>query len=1097
MIVALGLLWRVCYVLVFTRHEDTKFYDAAWYELQAVTLAAGHFFPVIMGHAPDAAHPPMTSFVITPATWLFGLPHGETPERLTMAVAGALVVLAVGLLGRALGGYRVGLVAAAVAALYPNMWIPSGIVMSETLTMLLVALVLLGAYRLWRSPTLVNAALLGLACGLEMLTRAELVLLVPCLLVPAALVLRPLSWRRRLAIAAVAVAVAALTVGPWVGRNLASFQDATFLSTGEGPVLLGANCPSTYGGPYLGSWSLACSIDVPNAADQSVESARQASAGLHYARAHADRLPEVVAARVGRVWDFYEPLQMVDGDVNEGRPVNASFAGLLVYWCLLPFAAVGVVVLRRRAVRVWPLLVIAGIVTFVAATGYGLVRFRAEFEVPLVVLAAAGMEAGWRRLRHGPERNGGRVSRWRPPAHPVRTTRHRSVTADAETGPDGPPGAGTGLQERPPVPATPGGPAHRRRSGGAGSTGTGRRALGHLVAIALFTLPAVVLWWGAWHRGAASTVRCACLDPGQQVWFIAWPAHALAHGLNPFFSHWLWPPAGVNLLANASAPLAGLAVAPFTWLFGPLASTTLALTLVPGLSAWGCWVACRRFTSWRPACVVAGLLFGYSPFLVESVAQGHLSTGLLVFPALMLAVLHEVLVAQRWAPRRAGAALGALALGQFLVSPEILTVCVLVLLLGLVAAIACSPRRARAAFPHAVAAFGWAALVGGALLALPAWFMVAGPQHITGSIWSGLQAIFVAATYELWNPGPYRTTLFARAAQGPAPQYLGFAVLGAAVASVALSWRRAAVWVLALVALAATVLSWGSFLQLGVGDSRLANWLPWAWFTYRPVLDNISAAHFAAPADLAVCVVVAIGLDSLRRAGRRWALPALAWSVMAVGAAAALLVPLWVTYDAPLAVQPLALPPWYATTATHVPVGSVVLTYPFPSSSAVTSDPMVWQAADSMRFRLAGGYVKVPGPRQGVIGLGPAGSATRTLDELTLPGGAASGHFTLTAPDVVGLRAALRRWSVRYVVVTDLGPDPVAAAGVFSATTGSPPDVSRRAWVWDLTTTPPPGSSPAAAAAAFARCGVPGTPGTVPAGRPLPQALNRCAAAGG
>jgi len=37
-----------------------------------------------------------------------------------------------------------------------------------------------------------------------------------------------------------------------------------------------------------------------------------------------------------------------------------------------------------------------------AATGYGLVRFRAEFEVALVVLAAAGLEAVWFRLRHAP-----------------------------------------------------------------------------------------------------------------------------------------------------------------------------------------------------------------------------------------------------------------------------------------------------------------------------------------------------------------------------------------------------------------------------------------------------------------------------------------------------------------------------------------------------------------------------------------------------------------------------------------------------------------------------------------------------------------------
>jgi len=71
-----ALVFRVVYVLEVTRHEGYKLYDAAYYELQALTLSSGHFFPVLFGHGPDAAHPPMTSFVITPVTYFFGLPSG-------------------------------------------------------------------------------------------------------------------------------------------------------------------------------------------------------------------------------------------------------------------------------------------------------------------------------------------------------------------------------------------------------------------------------------------------------------------------------------------------------------------------------------------------------------------------------------------------------------------------------------------------------------------------------------------------------------------------------------------------------------------------------------------------------------------------------------------------------------------------------------------------------------------------------------------------------------------------------------------------------------------------------------------------------------
>lgn len=399
LIAAAGLAGRVAYVLAVTRHQNARLYDAAWYDLQGLTLAAGHFFPVMFGHGPDAAHPPLTSLVLVPAAYLFGLPPGATPERLTMVLLGTVLVATVGILGRSLAGERVGLLAALVAAAYPNMWMPNGIVMSETVTMLAVTLVLLATYRLLRSPTWAAAALAGLACGTAMLARAELALLVPAVAVPAALCARHRRWDRRLVLAAVAVVVAGLVVGPWVGRNLASFRDPTFLSTGAGPVLAGANCPDTYHGPLLGGWSITCSIDVPAGADQSVTSSRQAAKGVRYAEGHLDRLPVVVAARVGRVWDLYEPLEMVERTVDEGRPAAASLAGLLAYYLLLPPAALGVVVLRRRRVPVWPLLAIAGVVTVVAAAGYGLVRFRAEFEPALVVLAAVGLDTVWRQVR--------------------------------------------------------------------------------------------------------------------------------------------------------------------------------------------------------------------------------------------------------------------------------------------------------------------------------------------------------------------------------------------------------------------------------------------------------------------------------------------------------------------------------------------------------------------------------------------------------------------------------------------------------------------------------------------------------------------------
>ncbi len=166
---------------------------------------------------------------------------------------------------------------------------------------------------------MVNAAWLGAACGAEALVRAELVLFVPALLIPATMLAAPRPLRRRFGLAAMALLTTTVVMAPWVGRNLATFKDPTYLSTGEGIALLGANCPATYSGPALGSWDLSCAVAVTGS-DESVQSSRAQHAAEQYAKHHLGRLPLVVLARIGRLWDFYEPIQMADGDVNEGRP---------------------------------------------------------------------------------------------------------------------------------------------------------------------------------------------------------------------------------------------------------------------------------------------------------------------------------------------------------------------------------------------------------------------------------------------------------------------------------------------------------------------------------------------------------------------------------------------------------------------------------------------------------------------------------------------------------------------------------------------------------------------------------------------------------
>jgi 4-amino-4-deoxy-L-arabinose transferase-like glycosyltransferase len=393
-----GLVVRVVYVLTVTRFSKGPISDEFYYVGQSAELVAGKGFvtPVVGGAS--ALHPPLTVLVVTPATWLFGVPAGAVPQRITMALLGAVAVGVIGWLAAVVAGPRVGLIAAFLAAVYPNLWIPSGIVMSETLAVLITALILLATYRMIRHPSWVSAVLLGLGCGAAALTRSELAAFVVLLLIPAVLMTRRLSGRARLGLGALGIVVATLVVAPWIARNMATFRDPTYLSTGDGGLLLGANCDPTYSGPLIGYWSLPCSVAVAASKDPSVLSARQDHAARDYVGHHLGRLPVVIAARVGRIWDVFRPFQTARFDSFEGRPLNASWAGIWAFWVLAPLAVVGFVLLGRTGARRWPLLMPALLVTLLAAGAYGIIRFRAPAEVSIVVLAAVALDAGWRAL---------------------------------------------------------------------------------------------------------------------------------------------------------------------------------------------------------------------------------------------------------------------------------------------------------------------------------------------------------------------------------------------------------------------------------------------------------------------------------------------------------------------------------------------------------------------------------------------------------------------------------------------------------------------------------------------------------------------------
>ena len=402
LLIALGALaLRVAFV-AFAKTNQPIHGDQLFYNAEANRLARGDGFlepfdpqalsrgVIREGKDPAADHPPLTVIVLAPVSFVTS--QALIPQRLTMSVLGTGAVVVIGLLARRLAGDRAGWIAAGIAAIYPNLWVNDGLIMSETLAALVVALALLYAYRLIREPNVWNALIVGALCGLGALTRAELVLLVPLLAVPAALVARSVASAQRWKLAGVGVLAAAVLIAPWVGYNLARFDEPTYLSTNDGIALLGSNCDSVYFGDGIGLTDLKCLGPNPRG-DQSVDSKIYRDRAFDYIRDHKKRAVLVAFARVGRTWSLFRPWDMVSYNKGEGREGWVTTLGLIAYYPLLVAAVAGWVVMRRRRRRAWPLLVPALIVTIASAATYGQTRFRVPAEPSLVVLAAVAIAA--------------------------------------------------------------------------------------------------------------------------------------------------------------------------------------------------------------------------------------------------------------------------------------------------------------------------------------------------------------------------------------------------------------------------------------------------------------------------------------------------------------------------------------------------------------------------------------------------------------------------------------------------------------------------------------------------------------------------------
>jgi hypothetical protein len=561
---------------------------------------------------------------------------------------------------------------------------------------------------------------------------------------------------------------------------------------------------------------------------------------------------------------------------------------------------------------------------------------------------------------------------------------------------------------------------------------------GGLTIFAGYLLAAVLVTFGAW-RGPRSGWAGSCCDQEQAIWYLGWTPHALAHGLDPFFTTQIGSPAGVNVMWSPSMPLLGM----LGWLpakiGGPIFGFNVLMVVGIALSGYAAWLAIRRWSGDGPSPIVGGVVYAFSPYVVSHAAL-HLNLATAWVPPLLLIAIDELLVRRRRPPWQAGAALGILCAAQLLISEEMLATSAVAaaVLIGVLAVARRDEQVRHIAVTRLVPAGAVATVT---FLLLAGWPLAAqffGPQRISRQVQD--PTTFSTDLLNLVLPTPYQliaptaATRLSREFSGfyhEATGYLGLPLLVLLVVVTVRHWDDLRVRAASVTGTLMLVLSLGPWLH--IGTARLHVPLPWLALGKLPLLEHVLPGRFTLFVWLAVAVVVAIVVAPLTRLAPR---PAARW-LLAVGAALLLLLP------APLARAPFTTPLFFRNWASHhIGPNETVLVAPYFVNGSEAA-PMVWAAEAGYGLRMPEAYAYVPQPNGGTYSGPPQTQLTFTMFVIQQRGAWLVARGEIRAQVAADLKAA----DVRHVIV---GPTQHwrQLLAFFTDLFGRPPEIVDEIAIW-------------------------------------------------
>jgi 4-amino-4-deoxy-L-arabinose transferase-like glycosyltransferase len=340
----------------------------------------------------------------------FVLLHTPIPDNLLFATSMLHVVVAtasvalVYVVGSRLASVRLGLLAAALYAVYPNMVFQVTTVQLETAFVFftLVALSVIVTHD-WQSgpPSRGRLVVFGLALGVAILVRPFAFVLLAGL--AAALVATHAGWRRVLTGTALVLVVAAAVSVPWAIRNWVAMDSFVPSSTNMGDTLCIDRNLEARGGFRFASHDGCVDPSLPEVPRNRGNTKKAIQFVVHHPGRELLEIYRRGDLMLGSDRDGIEATEdlgggefLPDGFVDVAKPLSDWY-----FFLILVLAVIGLPQLFSSERRPQRLLVASGLLGLLAIPLllWGNPRFHLPLAPFFVLSAALAVDWGWRRLR--------------------------------------------------------------------------------------------------------------------------------------------------------------------------------------------------------------------------------------------------------------------------------------------------------------------------------------------------------------------------------------------------------------------------------------------------------------------------------------------------------------------------------------------------------------------------------------------------------------------------------------------------------------------------------------------------------------------------